>query len=327
MSDIEVKQMDSFETIFLFFASISLGVFIFSIVVLLLKNQGKEKDAFQQRLTNIAGQKSNAIYLNEELNKPLSERLIKPFTEKFLTGIKKMSPQSNTEAVPSDARSAKMKVMLRQAGMKFTVSEYRLYRIIILAAIGVILGFFVFVLSRNLVFTALAGVLGIYIAYVVLRFRLSAKVTSRKKSMQSQLPEVLDMISVSVEAGLGFEQAMIEVVKNFDGPLIDEIAITNREMTMGRSRNDALILLGDRCDFEEMQTFTRAIIQATQMGIAVKNVLRTQAEYMRQTHKNKIEEKAMKVSVKILIPMAFFILPVIFIVLLGPAVISILDAF
>ena len=143
--------------------------------------------------------------------------------------------------------------------------------------------------------------------------------------MQSQLPEVLDMISVSVEAGLGLEQAMIEVVKNFDGPLIDEIAITNREMAMGRTRADALLLLGERCGIEEMQNFTRAIVQATQMGIAVKNVLRSQSEYMRQTRKNKVEEKAMQVSVKILLPMAGFILPVIFIVLLGPAAVKIMD--
>jgi len=317
--------MGNFGTVFLYLASIAFGVFIFTMVLLLLKSRGQEKDAFQSRLTKIAGQKTNAIYLNEELNKPISERLIKPFAEKFVNGVKKISPQANLDADPGDARSAKMKVMLRKAGMKLTVGEYRVLRIIIFVVTGLVLGFLVFFLAKNLLYGLLAGAMGVYLAYVVLRFRLAASVTTRKRLMQAQLPEVLDMISVSVEAGLGLEQAMIEVVKNFNGPLIDEIAITNREMTMGRSRNDALLLLGDRCDFEEMQTFTRAIIQATQMGIAVKNVLRSQAEYMRQTHKNKIEEKAMKVSVKILIPMAFFILPVIFIVLLGPAVVNIIN--
>jgi tight adherence protein C len=261
------------------------------------------------------------------LNKPITERLIKPFAERFVNGIKKISPQTNLDNEPGDERTTKLKLMLRKAGMKFTVSEYRVFRIIVLSVTAVTIGFVVFIITRNLTFAVLGSFFGVYLAYVVLRFRLASRVTSRKQSMQAQLPEVLDMISVSVEAGLGLEQAMIEVIKTFNGPLVDEIAITNREMTMGRSRNDALLLLGDRCDFEEMQTFTRAIIQASQMGIAVKNVLRTQAEYMRQTHKNKIEEKAMKVSVKILIPMAFFILPVIFIVLLGPAAISIMEAF
>jgi tight adherence protein C len=319
--------MENYGNAFLYLASFAFGIFIFSMVIIILKRGGEEKDAFQKRLTKIAGKKTDAFYLNEELNKPLSERLFKPIGNKFIAGIKKLSPKSSADVDVGDARSMKMKVLLRQAGMKFSVDEYRVFRLIIFAVTGLLLGLFVFLYSNNLLFALLAMVFGVYISYVVLRFQLTSKVSKRKRSMQSQLPEVLDMISVSVEAGLGLEQAMIEVVKTFNGPLIDEIAIANREMTMGRSRNDALLLLGDRCAIEEMQSFTRAIIQATQMGIAVKNVLRTQAEYMRQTHKNKIEEKAMKVSVKILIPMAFFILPVIFIVLLGPAVISIIDAF
>jgi tight adherence protein C len=320
-----VKAMDNYGTIFLYLASASFGIFIFSLVMIMLKRSGEEKDAFQNRLTKIAGKKPDTLYLNEELNKPISERLIKPLGDKFINGIKKISPQANVDIDPGDTRSAKMKALLRQAGMKFSVTEYRVFRLIVFSVSGLLIGVLVFLYSNNLVLSLVAVVIGIYMAYIVLRFRLTSKVTSRKRSMQSQLPEVLDMISVSVEAGLGLEQAMIEVVKNFNGPLIDEIAISNREMTMGRSRNDALLLLGDRCDFEEMQTFTRAIVQATQMGIAVKNVLRSQAEYMRQTHKNKVEEKAMKISVKILIPMAFFILPVIFIVLLGPAVVNIVE--
>jgi len=317
--------MDNYETIILYLVAIAFGIFIFSMVILLLKHRGEEKDAFQNRLTKIGGKQSNAIYLDEELNKPISERLIKPLTNKFVEGIKKMAPQSNIETESVDARTAKMKQMLRQAGMKFTVGEYRVFRLVVFAAVGLLIGILLYIFTRNILYAIVAGGLGVYLAYVVLRFQLTAKVSTRRRSMQAQLPEVLDMISISVEAGLGLEQAMIEVVKNFEGPLIDEFAISNREMTMGRSRNDALLLLGDRCDFEEMQTFTRAIIQATQMGIAVKNVLRTQAEYMRQTRKNKIEEKAMQVSVKIMIPMALFILPVIFIVLLGPAVVSIVE--
>ena len=317
--------MDNYESIILYLVAIAFGIFIFSMVILLLKHRGEEKDAFQNRLTKIGGKQSNAIYLDEELNKPISERLIKPLTNKFVEGIKKMAPQSNIETESVDARTAKMKQMLRQAGMKFTVGEYRVFRLVVFAAVGLLIGILLYIFTRNILYAIVAGGLGVYLAYVVLRFQLTAKVSTRRRSMQAQLPEVLDMISISVEAGLGLEQAMIEVVKNFEGPLIDEFAISNREMTMGRSRNDALLLLGDRCDFEEMQTFTRAIIQATQMGIAVKNVLRTQAEYMRQTRKNKIEEKAMQVSVKIMIPMALFILPVIFIVLLGPAVVSIVE--
>jgi tight adherence protein C len=135
------------------------------------------------------------------------------------------------------------------------------------------------------------------------------------------------MLSVSVEAGLGLEQSMLYDVNNFEGPLIDEISVSNREMAMGRSRRDALLNLGDRCEIDEVKTFVRAIVQAGELGISIKNVLRSQAAFIRQSRKNKIEEKAMQISVKILIPMVLFIFPVIFIVLLGPAVVNIIGSF
>jgi tight adherence protein C len=304
---------------------VAFGIFVFTIVVLTLRKYGEEKDAFQQRVERVSGQIRKGPYLDEDMNKPFSERLIKPVTEKIVEGLKKVAPQTPGEAEQQDARTVKLKTTLRQGGMKLSATEYRTLRLLILIGAGAVFALLTFLLTRNWLFTALGLALGVYLGYVIMRFQLSARVSKRKASMQRQLPEVLDMISVSVEAGLGLEQAMIEVVSSFEGPLIDEIAITNREMAMGRTRTDALLLLGERCGIEEMQNFTRAIVQATQMGIAVKNVLRSQSEYMRQTRKNKVEEKAMQVSVKILLPMAGFILPVIFIVLLGPAAVKIMD--
>jgi tight adherence protein C len=142
--------------------------------------------------------------------------------------------------------------------------------------------------------------------------------------MEQQLPEVLDLLSVSVEAGLGFEQAVHHITMNMEGPLIDELTVTYREMAMGRARRDALTLLGQRCELEEMKTFVGALVQASQLGISIKNVLRSQSAAMRQSRKAKVQEKAMKVSVKMLFPMVMFIFPVIFIILLGPAVVNVL---
>lgn len=318
--------MENFGYIALYLSAATFGILVFTLVILMLHRQGEEKDAFKARVERVSGNARKGPYLDEDMNKPFSERLIKPVTEKIVSGLKKVTPQPSGEAEQQDPRNQKMKIALRQAGMKLSVSEYRTFRLVIIVAVGLIFALIIFLLSRDWLFAALGIVLGAYLSYVIMRFQLSSRITTRKKSMQKQLPEVMDMISVSVEAGLGLEQAMIEVVNSFDGPLIDEIAIANREMAMGRTRSEALLLLGDRCGIEEMQTFTRAVVQATQMGIAVKNVLRSQSEYMRQTRKNKIEEKAMQVSVKILLPMAGFILPVIFIVLLGPAVVKIMDA-
>ncbi len=307
--------------------ALAVGIFAFSIVVLLLSKQGREKDLFQTRVNSLAGQGRSKLVLDEDMDKPLTERFLKPLTTKALGTLRKVAPQEELRSEVIDAKALKMKRQLRQAGIKLSLYEYQVFRLVTIIAVGIILALLVFLLSRNIVYTMLAIVLGAYLSYVILRFSLTSRISARRQSMQRQLPEVLDMISISVEAGLGFEQALVEVVRSFDGPLIDEIEITNREMAMGRSRSDALTVLAERCDFDEIQTFTRALIQATQMGIAIKNVLRTQSDFIRQTRKNKVEEKAMKVSVKILLPMVAFIFPVIFIVLLGPAVVQIADAF
>jgi tight adherence protein C len=309
----------------LYVLAIVFGIFIASIVILLLNNYGYEKDKFQGRLNQISGSKTGVDYLDDNMNKPFSERVLRPFGDKIYGGIRRISQQSNGEDAVNDQRNLKLRSTLRQSGSKMTVNEYRTMRILVILGSGVVAGILAFLFSKSLLITALCFGIAMLLAFTVLRFTLATNVTNRKQKMQSQLPEVLDMISVSVEAGLGLEQAMVEVVKHFDGPLIEEIAITNREMAMGRSRNDALELLGTRCESEEILTFTRAIIQATEMGIAVKNVLRSQSEYMRQTHKNKVEEKAMKVSIKILFPMLLFIFPVVIIILLGPAVLNVLD--
>ncbi len=317
--------MDSLSNPILYIVAIVFGVFIASLFLWKLRNYGKEKDDFQKRLNQLSGVKTGVDYLDDNLNKSFSERILKPIGDKIYGGIRIISQQSDADESINDQRNAKLKATLRQSGSKMSVNEYRTMRLLVIPGSGIIIGVVAFIFSHRFSVALLLFLFTMMIVYAGLRFILTSRVTTRKQKMQSQLPEVLDMISVSVEAGLGLEQAMIEVVKHFDGPLIDEIAITNREMAMGRSRNDALELLGTRCDSDDVQSFTRAIIQATEMGIAVKNVLRSQSEYMRQTHKNKVEEKAMKVSVKILFPMVLFILPVIIIMLLGPAVVHMLQ--
>jgi tight adherence protein C len=315
-------MMDSLSNLILYIVSIVFGIFVVLLVLWLLRNYGNEKDAFQKRLNKISGTKNGTDYLNDSSNKSFTERVLKPTADKVYDVIRMISRQSSGDDSTNDQRNLKLKATLRQAGSKMSVGEYQTMRLILIPGVGVIVGILAFVISRGVGIALIFFLVAMLGTYVVLRFLLASRATTRKQKIQTQLPEVLDMISVSVEAGLGLEQAMIEVVKHFEGPLIDEIAITNREMAMGRARNDALELLATRCDSDDVQSFTRAIIQATEMGIAVKNVLRSQSEYMRQTHKNKVEEKAMKVSVKILFPMVIFILPVIMIVLLGPAAMS-----
>ncbi|MBR0600014.1 type II secretion system F family protein [Sinanaerobacter chloroacetimidivorans] len=307
----------------IYLIAVTAGMLIYTLIFIKLSSYGQQKDLIKKRLHSVADHKKN-FSLDEELSKPLSERIFKPLFKNILQGIRRFIPEERTaNGKAQSSQSIKLKKQLRQAGIKISVNEYHLVRLMVMFGSGAILAMISLSLDLPLFGIFFLGMIGIYAAFVILRFHLARRISYRHSEMQKMLPEVLDMLSVSVEAGLGLEQAMVHVVNHFEGPLIDEIAITNREMSMGRNRKEALLLLGDRCEIEEMKTFVRAIVQAMQLGISIKNVLRSQSALMRQTRRNKIEEKAMQVSVKILLPMAFFIFPVIFIVLLGPAFVKI----
>lgn len=291
----------------------------------LLQHRKEQHDDIKRRMDEVSKLYRREIMLNEELSKPISERLFKPLLQGTLSGMKKFLPDKSN--APKGKQSDKLKAKLRSAGISMDPGEYQFLMLLVVGGCALLFGILGFAIVLTPQAALMGMVLGLYAGYAVMRFRLVAMISARKESMQKQLPEVLDMLSVSVEAGLGLEQAMQHVISHFKGALIDEMSVTVREMGMGRSRRDALLALGERCELEEVKSFARAIVQAAQMGISIRNVLRSQSELMRQTRRNKIEEKAMQISVKILIPMVVFIFPVIFIVLLGPAAVNIYETF
>lgn len=303
------------------YISTFIGIIVFCLIVIVLQGYGTVNDTIRGRLENIAAVHTEVV-ADEEMEKPLNERFIKPILS-YLTRIL-------SRFLPSDddnKKSEELRKKLRQAGITVLISEYTAIRFI--AIIGTAAVFFlvgIFLKQSNLI-KLLMPIFGAYAAFAVLRFDLESRITKRRELIERQMPDVFDMISVNVEAGLGFEQSILHVMKHFEGPLIDELTITYREMSMGRSRRDALQILGERCDIDDMKTFTGAVIQAGKMGISLKNVLRAQSAAIRQNRKAKVEEKAMKISVKMLLPMVLFIFPVIFIVLMGPAVIRIMEMF
>ncbi|TFD19258.1 type II secretion system F family protein [Cryobacterium sp. TMS1-13-1] len=149
----------------------------------------------------------------------------------------------------------------------------------------------------------------------------------RQELIQNALADTLDQMTIAVEAGLGFEAAMAKAATNGKGPLAEEFIRTLQDMSIGRSRKDAYQLLADRTSSADLRRFTRSVIQADTYGIAIANVLNVQAGEMRLRRRQRAEEQAMKVPVKVIFPLVFCILPVLFIVLLTPAVISIAKAF
>lgn len=164
--------------------------------------------------------------------------------------------------------------------------------------------------------------IGIGAPTIILRYYISLKITLRRSSMETQLPDVLDLLAISIGAGMGFDQALQYVTESANGPLTDELAVLRRELALGKSREQAFKDLGARCASQTVSNFTSAVVQATEMGIPLHDMLVTQAETARSTHIAKVREKAAKASIKMLIPMVLFIFPCLFIVLLGPSVMN-----
>lgn len=165
------------------------------------------------------------------------------------------------------------------------------------------------------------------VAFFVPDLLLHSRGQERQKKIATELPDTMDQMTIAVEAGLGFEAAMQRTVKNGRGPLAAELGRTLQDMQIGRSRREAYLALSDRTTVKELRRFVRAVVQADIYGIAIADVLRTQAGEMRIKRRQRAEEQAMKIPVKVIFPLMLCILPALFIVLLGPAVIDMMKAF
>lgn len=151
--------------------------------------------------------------------------------------------------------------------------------------------------------------------------------TKRQARIQRDLPNVLDQLLVSVEAGLGFEAALVRVGASGTGPLADKLVRTLQDIQAGRSRREAYKALADRCTVPDVRSFVGAIVQADVQGLSVARILKPQAEQMRVKRRLRAEEKAMKLPVAVVFPLILFIFPPLFIIILGPAVINALSTF
>lgn len=161
------------------------------------------------------------------------------------------------------------------------------------------------------------------IGYIAPSALISGMAATRQRTIQRQLPDVMDLLTISVEAGLGFDAALAQVTKNVPGPLAEEIGRLLQEVQIGVSRSEAFRHLGERTDVPELAAFVLSMIQADLFGVPIANVLRAQSNDLRLKRRQRAEELAQKVPIKLLFPMIFMVLPALFIVILGPAAIKI----
>jgi len=167
----------------------------------------------------------------------------------------------------------------------------------------------------------------VVLAWFVPDLLLISRGQKRREEIQKALPDTLDQMTIAVEAGLGFEAAMSHVARNSRGALAEELIRTLQDIQVGQPRREAYRALADRSPEPDLRRFLRAVIQAEQHGVSVARVLSTQAQEMRVKRRQRAEEKAMKIPVKVVFPLILTILPVLIIVVIGPGVINIIDAF
>lgn len=208
--------------------------------------------------------------------------------------------------------------------------EWPLARVImikpLLALTGAVLGYLFFLSSPtapNFLIMLAITTLCYFVPDILIRNRAQ----KRREAIRLELPNALDQMLIAVQAGLGFEMAMGRAGNNGSGPLADELIRTLQDIQVGRSRKEAYLAMADRIDVPDVRSFIRAVVQADAYGVAIAGVLKAQASDMRIKRKQRAEEHAMKMPVKMLFPLIFFILPTLFIVVLGPSVISIMELF
>lgn len=226
------------------------------------------------------------------------------------------------ERLTPAAYAKKLDRLLALAGRPTTMPLNRL--LAAKPALGLLGAVLAFVMMRANPTSAmlLLGLFLTLLGYFIPDLMLYSKGQERQQAIQLELANTLDQMLISVEAGLGFEAAMARAGANGKGPLAEELVRTLQDMQVGRSRRESYLALAERTNVPELRSFVKAIVQADAYGIALSGVLRTQAKVMRVKRRQRAEEKAMKLPVKVLFPLMFFIFPVLFIAILGPAVIN-----
>ena len=298
--------------------SIILAISAFVIVDSILSIFTGDSQLLKIRLERIKNLNKATEVSDDIMDLSFEERVIKPIVDNIIKSVSVMLPIK-------EESQAKLGEKLQLAGITMNPRDYRAMNIIIIVSMGA-LGFLYGKGQRGFFEPLKFGGLGLFAGYTYRKYSLEGKITERKKRIRSQLPEVMDILSVSVVAGLSFDQALGHVVERAEGPLIEEFAIARREITLGKTRREALNGVAERTQEDDIKSFISAVNQADELGISMQNVLNSQSMMIREARQQEVEERAAKIPVKILIPMVLFIFPVIFIVLLGPAVPSLLEA-
>jgi len=270
-------------------------------------------DPLMQRLASIADREVAPSLSDLEMSLSFRERVALPMLKALSRIVTTFTPEQQLEQISHQ---------LELAGKSQTMDARMFFAQRILMMVALAAGAFIvfFVVSKNpnaLLFIVGAAALG----YFLPALQLKSQISRRQNGITKALPDALDLMTICVEAGLGFDAAMGKVYEKWDNDLALAFGRIIQEIQLGKARRDALRDMSNRMDVPDVKSFTAAIIQADQLGVSISKILRIQADQMRVKRRQRAEEKAHQAPVKMLIPMVFLIFPSIWIVLLGPSII------
>ena len=304
--------------------SLMASLCLFIVLYVIIQAMGRKQELLKSRLRGLnSGEEQKLLadaYWRENMKRSLYERTVKSFADKMAAKLAKLTPASfRAQAEELVDQTNNFNGMGLSGFMLFLGASTVFF---------LLLGLWL-VYSRNLplvkgflIFVAFV-VAGMYVPFFVLR----QMVEERREAIRQSMPDVLDLLCVSVQAGLGFDGAMGKVTAKMKGPLIEEFERLLQELRMGITRRNALNRLAKRCGIEEMKLFTAALIQAEKLGVGTAQVLEIQSGNMREMRRQRAKEKAAKLPVNIIFPTTVFIFPALFIVVLGPAIVTIMKTF
>lgn len=245
-------------------------------------------------------------------------RVVRPLVANAVTAVNGILPST---------AATKIEGALEQAGMAMKPGQFIVIVGVLASALPLLGATYAFVLGGG--FLGALGGFGVMLALAIYgpRMWLKGKIKRRQKEIWRALPDAFDLITASVEAGLGVDAAFTRVIDKVHGPFAYELTRAMREIQMGRSRREAFADMAERTGVDELRSLINAIIQAEQMGISIGGVIRVQTGVIRTKRRQRAEEQAFKAPIKMVFPLVFFIFPAIMIVIGGPAVLQLMDAF
>lgn len=296
------------------------AIMIIAVVLVVVGLRGtRSHDTVQERLMEYSG-RDEVISLEElELSQPFSERVLVPMVETAAKFVTRFTPQQTLEQTG-------YKLELAGRPNNWSPAQFWGGRVVATVLLGGLVFLLMMVSKQPFGKVLMYGSGAAGLGFIYPQIWLNRKIRTRQSEIMKALPDALDLLTICVEAGLGFDAAMNKVNEKWDDPLSMEFGRVIRDIQLGKARRDALRDMAERMDVADVTSFVAAIVQTEQLGVSIAKVLRIQSDQMRIKRRQRAEEKAHQAPIKMLFPMVFLIFPSIYIVLLGPAILTVMDS-